>query len=183
MIHVLHQTKDSKSLLWRQSSCLVTEKPDSMLKVFQLSKAGDIYLFFNHTFTKTTGCTVKGSVHILTNYLYVLLKDFSTWQNLELKYAWGNYDDDQYNHESWQFTHTLPFQQCRDVHGWRPSVEACHRPGSWHWCEPLSWWACPPHWSGPPGMPSGEGWSRGHLYRGAFTFSTGSTKKPFNTYN
>lgn len=40
--------------------------------------------------------------HILTNYLRVT-EGFQ--QNIELKHAWGD-DDDQHNHESWQFTHT-----------------------------------------------------------------------------
>ncbi len=76
------------------------------------------------------------------------------------------------------FTWTLPFPRCHDVRGSRPGAEACRLHGSWRWCEPLSWWACPPRWSGPPCTPSGEGWSRGHLYseRGAFTFSAGFTK-------
>lgn len=60
----------------------------------------------------------------------------------------------------------LPFPRCHDVRGWQPGVEACRLPCSWHWCEPPAWWACPPHWSGPPGKPNAEGWSRGHPYRG-----------------
>lgn len=71
----------------------------------------------------------------------------------------------------------LPFPRCHDVRGWQPGVEACHLPCSWRWCEPPSWWACPPHWSGPHGMPSAEGWSRGHPYGGEKTTNDGCTLK------
>lgn len=71
----------------------------------------------------------------------------------------------------------LPFPRCHDVRGWQPGVEACRLPCSWRWCEPPSWWACPPRWSGPPGTPSAGGWSRGHPCGGKIITNDGCTPK------
>lgn len=61
------------------------------------------------------------------------------------------------------FTRTSPSPQCLDVHDWQPGAEVCRLHGSWRWCGLLSWWACPPHWSVLPYMPSGGDWNHDHL--------------------
>lgn len=45
----------------------------------------EIYLLFNHAFTKTTGCVVNGIVHMFAYVLKVLLEDSTRVHTRELR--------------------------------------------------------------------------------------------------